>query len=121
MQQTRFSALITALTRQLTLWLVNPWRRLSVTIISLLSGNFFATAVSSTAGQAAELDIVITAVLLIFVEGVSWLVYGREPRLRATGRNNVENGRSPLLFEALNAFKLGLTYGLFVEGFKLGS
>ena len=119
----------------------NPWRRLAVLVMSLLFGNFFATAISATAGQTAELDVLISAFLLLGVEFISWLYYRFQPRrrtisvgqqdalsvpnaARSVGAPGIEIGpvraRSTLI-EALNAFKLGMVYGLFVEAFKLGS
>lgn len=113
MQRTRLSTLIESASNQFSRWVFNPWRRLSLVIIGLLFGNFFAIAISSTAGQTAELDIVISAVLLVLVELTSWLVYRRPPQ-NATRQNS-------LFLEVLNALKIGMTYSLFVEAFKLGS
>ena len=112
MQRTRLSTLVEGLGERWSRWLFNPWRRTSLIIISLLLGNFFAIAVSSVAGQAAELDIVMALLFLGAVEGASWVVYRRPP--------GVDQPRS-LPLELLNAFKLGLTYSLFVEAFKLAS
>ncbi|MDB9529239.1 DUF565 domain-containing protein [Oscillatoria sp. CS-180] len=113
MQRTRLSTLIESVSAQFGRWIFNPWRRLSLVIIGLLFGNFLGIAISSIAGQAAELDVIISAILLLAVEFVSWLVYRRPPR-------GVDK-RNSLLIETLNALKLGLIYSLFVEAFKLGS
>ncbi len=157
MQRTRLNALTTQATLQFRQWVFNPWRRLSVIVISLLFGNFFATAISATAGQAAKLDVTISAILVIFVETVSWIYYrfapkrslrdrtadtlptdtalissGADPALsRSTGQAPSPSFDASLdlgpvrsrstLAESLNAFKLGMIYGLFVEAFKLGS
>ncbi|MEL6553883.1 MAG: DUF565 domain-containing protein [Cyanobacteria bacterium J06621_11] len=157
MQRTRLNTLVTQATVQFRQWVFNPWRRLSVIVISLLLGNFFATAISATAGQAAKLDVTISAILVIFVETISWIYYRFAPRRRPTaqvrGQDNsamepplilsdvdptlpssvdlraVDLGAVDLgpvrsrstLAESLNAFKLGMIYGLFVEAFKLGS
>ncbi|MEM9818799.1 MAG: DUF565 domain-containing protein, partial [Cyanobacteria bacterium P01_D01_bin.6] len=109
----RLSTLVESDSNQFSRWVFNPWRRLSLVIIGLLFGNFFGIAISSVAGQAAELDIVISAILLGAVEATNWLVYRRPPPA-ATRRSN-------LLLELMNALKIGLTYSLFVEAFKLGS
>lgn len=113
MQRTRLSTLIESASNQFGRWVFNPWRRLSLVIIGLLFGNFFGIAVSSIAGQAAELDVVISAVLLILVEFTSWLVYRRPP--------TNERRQNNLFLEVLNALKIGMIYSLFVEAFKLGS
>lgn len=119
MQRTRLSTLITRTTQQLSQWLFNPWRRLSVVAISLLSGNFFASAIASVAGQAAKWDIIISAILLGIAEIISWLFYRKLPRSK--GLSDETPAQRSLLLEMFNAFKLGMTYGLFVEAFKLGS
>ncbi|MCG8368573.1 MAG: DUF565 domain-containing protein [Pseudanabaenales cyanobacterium] len=120
MQRTRLNTLISSTSNRFTRWIFNPWRRLSLIIISLLFGYFFAIVLSSVAGQTADLDVVISAILLLFVELVSWLVYGRQWQ-RPGDSPVADNSQRSLLLEAANAFKIGLTYALFVEAFKLGS
>ncbi len=121
MQRTRLSTLTATTARRLSQWAFNPWRRLSVVIISLLFGHFLGNAIAATAGQAARWDITLSALLLIMVELINWLYY-RRPRLlqRPTLAEDVPTQRT-LVTELLNALKLGLTYSLFVEAFKLGS
>ena len=145
MQRTRLNTLVTQATVQFRQWVFNPWRRLSVIVICLLSGNFFATAISATAGQAAKLDVTISAILVIFVETISWTYYRFSPRRRSPAVERQDSAVEPplvvsaanptlptqidlgpvrsrsTLAESLNAFKLGMIYGLFVEAFKLGS
>lgn len=114
MQNTRLSTLIDRVVGRFVSFARNPWRRSSLLIISLLGGNFFATTVATVAGQRATLDVVVSTILVILTELVSWWVYRTEPRTEA------EQSRS-LVQQILNGFKLGLIYGLFVEAFKLGS
>ena len=109
MQRTRLSTLVEQAGQRFSQWVFNPWRRLSLAIICLLFGNFFATAISATAGQTAEIDILVAAILVAMVELISWLYH----RSRSSDRRVVS--------EMLNSFKLGMVYGLFVEAFKLGS
>ncbi|MGB7085232.1 MAG: DUF565 domain-containing protein [Phormidesmis sp.] len=152
MQRTRLNTLFNQTTLRFRQWVFNPWRRLAIILLSLLFGNFFATAISATAGQTAQLDVTISAFLVIGVEFISWLYYRftpRRPQVDAAGRpldgltapttsSNAPTMRTPdvlvptgldpgpvrsrsTLTESLNAFKLGMIYGLFVEAFKLGS
>ncbi|MEO0457585.1 MAG: DUF565 domain-containing protein [Cyanobacteria bacterium P01_A01_bin.114] len=113
MQRTRLSMLVSQTGQRLSQWVFNPWRRLSLVAISLLFGNFFGSAIAATAGQAAKLDIVIAALLLAMVEVISWLFY--------RGRLAEPTQQRPIVTDLLHAFKLGMTYSLFVEAFKLGS
>ena len=154
MQRTRLNTLFDQVSLRFRQWVFNPWRRLAVITISLLFGNFFATAISATAGQAAKLDVTIAAILVLVVEAISWTYYRFRPRpreLRMAQNDRVQNIGTPddgvtvlpslnspdtivpsvtdagpvrsrsTIMESLNAFKLGLIYGLFVEAFKLGS
>ena len=146
MQRTRLNTLVNQTTLRFRQWVFNPWRRLALVVMSLLFGNFFATAISATAGQAAKLDVVVAGVLVIFVEFISWLYYRFTPRRRRAIQANQEVTSSAVISplddanaiispgldpgpvrsrstvaESLNAFKLGMVYGLFVEAFKLGS
>jgi cation transporter-like permease len=112
MQNTRLNTLVEDSLQRTTQWLRNPWRRLSVLIISLLFGNFLASAVSTIAGQRAEPDILAAAVVVAIAEAISWLTYAT--------RSAPESSRSWII-EGLNGLKLGLLYGLFVQAFTLGS
>ncbi|MEB3357009.1 MAG: DUF565 domain-containing protein [Synechococcales bacterium] len=118
MQNTRLNSLLDATLQWLNLWLNNPWRRISLIIISLLFGNFAATVIATVTGQNADWDVLVALLLLSFIELSSWLIYSG--RFQEPSRGKV-TGRRPLILEMLNATKLGLIYGLFVEAFKLGS
>jgi hypothetical protein len=72
--------------------------------------SFLGTAVSTSAGQAANWDIIAAAILVMLTEIIDRIYYSRNP----------PKGRA-LWVEALNALKIGLTYSLFLEAFKLGS
>jgi hypothetical protein len=110
MQNTRLTTLFDTAIDRLGGWLQNPWRRLSVLIISLLFGNFLGPTISTVAGQKAELDVVVAATLLGVAELISWGTYRRR-----------ENSARSLIMTVLNAIKIGAIYSLFVEALKLGS
>lgn len=110
MQNTRLNGLVDAISGQLRRWFFNPWRRLSILVISLLFGFFLGTAVATTAGQSANWDVIGAAILVALSEVVNRIYYRRA--------RNIERS---LWLEALNALKIGLTYSLFLEAFKLGS
>lgn len=110
MQSTRLNRLLNVIFERLKLWLLNPWRRISLLIIALLFGNFMANAVSSITGQQGDLDVLCSLISLLIVEIFNWLAYG--------SRNKITRS---LGIDILNLFKIGFTYGLFLEAFKLGS
>jgi len=121
MQNTRLNTLIDRINQQFIQWSENPWRRLSLLIISLLSGNFLATAISTFSGQSGDQDISISLILLTIVESISWLTYGTALGRRKLVEANVIIGQRSIWIAILNSLKLGLVYGLFVEAFKIGS
>jgi Protein of unknown function (DUF565) len=112
MQRTRLSTIVESAGTRVARTFSNPWRRISLIIIGLLFGFFAGSAISTTAGQAAEWDIIGAGLLVIFTEFVSRIIYRRSPP--------IENQRS-LFLETLNFFKVGMIYSLFLEAFKLGS
>lgn len=116
MQNTRLNNLVNLVLTQLSQWFANPWRYFSVILISLLIGVFLGSAIPTTAGQAADWDIVAAGVLLFFTEAVSWFIYSRKRQLIAESVS-----RRSLFLQMVNALKIGLTYSMFVEAFKIGS
>ncbi|QDZ38773.1 DUF565 domain-containing protein [Euhalothece natronophila Z-M001] len=108
MQNTRLNLLLASFSNQAQQFFANPWRRISLLLISLLFGFFMALAISSIAGQRGDLDVVVAAIMLIFTEVVSRVAY----------RNNRNNSG---LIDFLNLFKVGLTYGFYLQAFILGS
>ncbi|MGB3514177.1 MAG: DUF565 domain-containing protein [Microcoleaceae cyanobacterium] len=110
MQSTRLNRLFNVVIERFKQWLLNPWRRISLLVISLLFGNFVATAVSTIAGQEGYLDVMYALICLLITEILNWFAYGvKGKKIRSFG------------IDILNGFKIGFTYGLFLEAFKLGS
>lgn len=110
MQNTRLNRLFSVINAQTERWLMNPWRRISLLIISLLFGIFLALGISSVTGQRGRLDVTVALVVSILVEGINRLAYSSSPRLRQS-----------FWVENLNAIKIGLSYGLFLLASMLGS
>ena len=116
MQRTRLNTLVDRTGDRLNQFFGNPWRRLSLILISLFFGVFIGEAVSTTVGQEAEWDVIAAGLMVLFTEGVSRLVYGRN-RQAQWGRVS----GSSLFSDVLNVFKIGVAYSLYLEAFKLGS
>ena len=116
MQRTRLNTLVTITGDRLELLFNNPWRRISLNLIAILSGFFMGSALVTTAGQDAVWDIPAAAFVFTFTELTSKFVYGRRQR-----RQGALPQRRSLYIDVLNLFKVGLIYSLFLEAFKLGS
>jgi len=110
MQNTRLNNLSNAIATRLSEWFFNPWRRISLLLISILLGFFLGSAVATTAGQTAAWDIVVAGTLVVVTEVSSRIFY----------RSGFFVKRS-LWIESLNFLKVGFIYSLFIEAFKLGS
>ena len=117
MQRTRLNSLVDITVTRLDLLFSNPWRRIALSMIGILLGFFMGSAIVTTAGQDAVWDIPAAAVLLSFTELVSRFIYGRSNRQKKAGTIV----RRSLYVDVFNLFKIGLTYSLFLEAFKLGS
>jgi hypothetical protein len=109
MQDTRINRLTNNISARFLQWLRNPWRRSSLMLIGLLGGFFLGSVISTTAGQAAKLDVSIAALLIVVTEGISRIVYSNKSKTPS------------LTGDIVNAVKIGVTYSLFLEAFKLGS
>jgi hypothetical protein len=109
MQNTRLNTLLEVISGQFDRWLTNPWRKLSVLVITLLLGNFLGTAISTATGARADWDMISAGFMVIAIEFVSRVTYGNQQIARST------------FGEIINALKIGVTYSLFVDAMKLGS
>ena len=110
MQRTRLNTLFYDTQTRLSQVFTNPWRRISLSLISLLFGFFVGQAVSTTAGQEAYWDVTIAAFLILFTETISRIAYSQIQQLKKV-----------LWLDILNIFKIGFVYSLYFEALKLAS
>jgi hypothetical protein len=115
MQRTRLNSLVVVASDRLELLFSNPWRRISLSLISILLGFFMGSAVATTAGQNAVWDITAAALLFLATELINLVVYRPRPQ------PGTPAAKRSLYLDVLNLFKIGLIYNLFLEAFKLGS
>ena len=107
-QQTRFQRQLVNAGNQLVNWANNPWRRFSLQLITLLLSFSLGGVVASIAGQIGQIDPVGALLCVLTME---WAV-------RARGRLRRRQGdRLPL--QLLDMARIGLLYGLLLDGFKL--
>ena len=93
---------------RLEAWAINPWRKYSLYLIIFLSGFFLGSSLGMINGALALMDPVGALFAVLFIE---LLV-----RLR---RSFVPYGKSIILLNVVDMLRIGLLYGLFMEGFKL--
>ncbi|MEB3165186.1 MAG: DUF565 domain-containing protein [Cyanobacteriota bacterium] len=107
-QQTRFQRNAVRLGDRLSTWAGNPWRRLSLRLIVLLMGFGIGSSLGAITGQLAFLDPV-SALLCVLVIEIA--IRSRRPLLSRPG--------DQLSLELLDMARIGLLYGLLLDGFKL--
>jgi Protein of unknown function (DUF565) len=117
MQNTRLTTLVNISLTRLSSWLSNPWRRTSLSVISLLLGFFLASTLSTSFGARSDWDTITSGLIVLLTELISRFVYSS--RRLALPDGSV--AKRSLLSTILNCLKIGLIYGLCLEAFKLGS
>jgi Protein of unknown function (DUF565) len=88
-------------------YLSNPLRLLAAGSIAILFGYFAATAASTIIGSVADWDPLAAAVLLAWTETFTRTYYRTKEK--------------SITLRLLNAFKVGLIYGMCVDAFKLST
>lgn len=86
-------------------FLESPLRLLPTSAGVILFGFFSATSATTIIGSVADWDPLAAAVLLILTEGYTKFYYS--------------TARTSKILQLINAFKIGLIYGMVVDSFKL--
>ncbi|MEB3201023.1 MAG: DUF565 domain-containing protein [Synechococcaceae cyanobacterium] len=107
-QDTRLQRQVLEALSRLQSWANNPWRRLSLLLIVLLAFFWIGSTVGAITGAANENDLVAALLCVLALEIAA---RSRRRLLRQRG------DRLPL--QLLDMSRLGLLYGLLLEGFKL--
>ena len=107
-QQTRFQRQLVEAGDRLVTWARNPWRRWSLQLITLLLSFSLGGAVASISGQLGQIDPMGALLCVLTLE---WAV-------RARGRLRRQRG-DQLPLQLLDMARIGLLYGLLLDGFKL--
>lgn len=108
-QQTRVQQRLIQAGDVLDQWATNPWRRLSLSFIVLLGAFAVGGGLSTITGALAYIDQLSALVCVIALEMAArcrpWLL--RRPRDQRLG------------LQLLDMARIGLLYGLLIDGFKL--
>jgi hypothetical protein len=89
-------------------WANNPWRRLSLLLIVLLMAFWLGSSISTISGALGDLDPIAAFICVLVLELAARL---RRPILNQPG--------DKLLLHLLDMSRIGMLYGLLLEGFKL--
>jgi hypothetical protein len=86
--------------------------------VGILFGFFLANALATMLGQTGDWGILSAGILVAFTESTNRIIYNNKKSF--TNKNtNYKKIYHVLIF--INNVKIGITYGFFVEAFKLGS
>jgi len=97
-----------SLFKRLNFWALNPWRRISLVIIFFLVGFFIGGSLGMINGTLALMDPVGAFYTVLIIEV---LIRNRINFQRKYEQKTILN--------LIDSFRIGLLYGLFMEGFKL--
>jgi hypothetical protein len=107
MQNTRLRKFSGQALLQLESWSENPWRRKSLLAIIFFGGFSTGASIGSLAGALSFLDPLAALLCVAITELAIWV---RKPLLR--------RGGDRLLLGIIDMARMGLIYGLILEGFK---
>jgi len=108
MIRTKLSNFFSYFIKNLSSRLYYSLNELTSGLISLLLGFFISTGLSTIPGQTGDWGIIAASLIVAGTELVSKIVYSNKKKCT-------------IKINLVNNFKIGITYGLFVDAFKLGS
>ena len=107
-QKTKFQLKIVENIQTLSVWAKNPWRRYSISLITLLLGYFLGSSIGMVSAVVEIMDPVSAFLSVVFIE-----------ILIALRRNFRFEKAKKFLVLLLDSLRLGLFYGFFTESLKL--
>ena len=107
-QNTRFQTTIAEAGSRLRDWSLNPWRKLSLLLLTFLLSFLIGVGLGSITGALDLMDLVAALICVLVLE--------LSVRVRAVLRQG-QGGR--LSMHLVDMARMGLLYGLLLEGFKL--
>ncbi len=109
MQNTKYERLISDLTSSFNAIFIGSWKRRSFSILSLLLGYYLSSQLASFYLDNNLNTIVIASFVVIFFELIIRL------------RSNINKVKLPMIWICIDNFRIGTTYAIALEAFKLGS
>ena len=101
-QKTKFQLKIVENIQTLSIWANNPWRRYSISLITLLIGYFFGRSLGMVSAVVELMDPVAAFLSVVFIE-----------ILIVIRRNFRFEKKKKFLLLLLDSLRLGLFYGFF--------
>ena len=109
MQKTKFTKFVYLLVRTINPIIVDTWSKRSLLLLSLLIGFYFTNSIISFLLDKSVNTILIAVFILLFMELT----------IRSKLLSNFY--KFSIIVSSFNNFRIGSTYALILEAFKLGS
>ena len=107
-QKTNFQLKVVENIQTLSIWAKNPWRRYSISLITLLIGYFLGSSLGMVSAVVELMDPVAALLSVALIEIL--IVLRRSFRFQR---------KKKFLVLLLDSLRLGLFYGFFTESLKL--
>ncbi|WP_288261099.1 DUF565 domain-containing protein [uncultured Prochlorococcus sp.] len=107
-QNTKFQIQVVENVQTLSIWANNPWRRYSISLITLLISYFIGSSLGMVSAVVELMDPVAAFLSVVFIE-----------ILIVLRRNFRSERKKKFLVLFLDSLRLGLFYGFFTESLKL--
>ena len=107
-QKTNFQLKIVDNIQTLSIWANNPWRRYSISLITILIAYFLGSSLGMVSAVVELMDPVAAFLSVVFIEVLIVL-----------RRNFRFDRKKKFLILLLDSLRLGLFYGFFTESLKL--
>ena len=107
-QKTNFQLKVVENIQTLSIWANNPWRRYSISVITLLIGYFLGSSLGMVSAVVELMDPVAAFLSVFFIEIL--IIFRRNFRFER---------KKKFILLLLDSLRLGLFYGFFTESLKL--
>ena len=109
MQKTKFKKCIDTIIRDINPFIADSWGKRSILLLSLLLGFYFTNSTLSILLDKS-INTILLALLILLIMEIS---------IRTTLLSNFS--KLSVIIVSINNFRIGSTYALILEAFKLGS
>ncbi len=109
MQKTQFRKFVDTVFRAINPFIADSWSKRSILLLSLLLGFYFTNSILSFLLDKS-INTILLAILILLIMEIS---------IRTTLLSNFT--KLSIIIISINNFRIGSTYALILEAFKLGS
>ena len=109
MQKTKFRKFVDTVIRAINPLIADSWSKRSILLLSLLLGFYFTNSILSFLLDKS-INTILLAILILLIMEIS---------IRTTLLSNIS--KLSIIIISINNFRIGSTYALILEAFKLGS